>query len=164
MKKTIVFIVTLILVQSVLAQENHWRLTFDNGTNIRNITQKTLTGDSLFIIHSKIIEWVPLQSIVKIRIVKKSKFWQGAGIGFLSGVLAAGLFGALTYERSSYSDVAAGIPATAVLLGITTYGMAGSVIGGTIGSFSGKDIVFDLSGRTLEEKKAVIRKILDKNL
>ena len=163
----ILIVFSLIVFKFSIAQENDWQIVLSDGNKISGISHRALTGDSLFIIHSRIIEWVPVHSIVKIRIVKKSKFWQGAGIGFASGAAVGVLVGIITYDEQNsngYSEFRIDLSGVFPIFWGITGGFVGFITGGTVGAFCGKDIVFDLSEMALEEKKAVIREILDENL
>ena len=163
----IIIILSLIVFKFSMAQENNWQIILSDGNKISCVSSRILTGSSLFIIGSRITRQIPVQSIVKIRIVKKSKFWEGGKIGFFSGATLGALFGMITYDKQkshNYSEFQFDLSGAVTIFWGITGGLVGFITGGTVGALHGKDIVFDLSGMTLEEKKVVIRKILDKNL
>ncbi len=167
MKKTEIVIVCLFIIfKTSLAQEKNWQIIFAKGDKIFNVSPQTMTGDSLFIISSGQTRWVPIGSIVRIKIVKKSKFWQGGGIGFASGAAIGVLFSIITCNKykSSDSELMLDLSGLATICWGTVGGLTGFITGGVIGSICGIDEVYDLSKMNLQEKKAVIRKILDRNL
>jgi len=152
----IIIVLSLIVFKFSIAQENNWQIVLSDGSKISCISSRILTGGSLFIISSKITQQIPVQSIVKIRIVKKSKFWQGGRIGFFSGATLGALFGIITYDKQkshNYSEFQIDLSGAITIFWGITGGLVGFITGGTIGALHGKDIVFDLSGMTLNEKK-----------
>jgi len=165
-KMGIVIVCLFIIFKTSLAQEKNWQIIFAKGDKIFNVSPQTMTGDSLFIISSGQTRWVSIGSIVRIKIVKKSKFWQGAGIGFASGAAIGVLFSIITCNKykSSDSELMLDLSGLATICFGTIGGLTGFITGGVIGSIRGIDEVYDLSKMNLQEKKIAIRKILDRNL
>jgi len=98
------------------------------------------------------------------RRVGKSKFWKGAGIGFLAGGATGGLIGAATYEESTepLADIFIN-PARqgeAIVTGALLGGISGFIIGGLVGSSAGKEQVYDFTQKTREQKSATLHFIV----
>ena len=170
MKIVIMITMLFLTTNSLLAQENIWYLTLSNGDTISSISLQSLVGDSLVISHLGETNWIPVESIVEMRKVGKSKFRKGIGIGFVAGAAIGALIGLATYgkpssdgsffEEGSTIDLGPGVNA---LAGGIIGGLAGFVVGGIIGSsYSGKDEIYDLSQKKHEQKLEMIRLLVSK--
>ena len=81
-----------------------------------------------------------------IRVVKKSKFWQGAGYGFLASSLSLSAIAWATDEEY-FTDPEGGGPFILMLW----FGIPGFLVGGIVGSILGTDKTIEIEGRTSAE-------------
>jgi hypothetical protein len=95
---------------------------------------------------------VDIEEIKVIRIVKKSKAFEGAGIGLLIGVIPGALIGYKvgweTSEGSIYGGVIGGVTA--------------ALIGGFIGISLGKEVTIQIEGMTDSEIQEALEKLRKK--
>lgn len=100
-------------------------------------------------------DWaVGVAEIKTITIVKKSKFWKGAGYGLLMGALTGAVIGLCARSGDISSGGAAGV-------GAAFFGGTGVLIGGIIGASSGKDKTILIEGmppETIESHLETLRK------
>ncbi len=155
-------------------RENRWQIKFSDGKNgkiISHLSLERLNGDSLKVQYHGTM-WIPVQSILEIRLVRESQFGKGAGIG--SGVgLVVGVIAAATSKETSpppQNDVDRALvfvlrPAEEVAkLGmILSSTLVGALIGGAIGAAAGADEVYDFSQMNLAGKLTMIQVILSKD-
>ena len=99
---------------------------------------------------------INIADIKVIRIVKKSKFWKGAGTGALIGVVTGALWGAQVGENDLFSA-----EATVLVDGIF-FGVIGLLIGGVAGAVSRTDKTIQIEGMTDSELHAVMEKLRKK--
>lgn len=101
---------------------------------------------------------IEIERISVITIVKKSKFWMGAGIGFLIGGGAGAIVGAANADADKFD-----LPTEhAVLLVGGMGGIIGAVIGGFIGKATGKDEKLQIEEKSDPEIKEVLEKLKSK--
>ncbi len=165
MKSAIIISILLIISNVSLAQESNTNLTLVNSNTLIQSSMEELIADSVRISLSGQSQWVKVDSVLEIRIIKKSKFWQGAGIGFLGGAVFGGVLGAASYSKPSPSDSYFNVdsgPGLSTFGGVVLGGLTGTLVGGIIGASSGKDKVYDLSQKNLEEKIKIIKSIIAK--
>jgi len=105
---------------------------------------------------------IGIADIKVIRIVKKSKLWTGAGLGFLIGGGSLAMYNHLFFKENGEQDLKYIFTAIYGVIG----GAVGALAGGFIGASAGKDKTIQIEGRpdleireTLEylRKKARIR-------
>ena len=119
----------------------------------------TVKKDSLLLFTGVDVS-IDVADIKFIRIVKKSKFWTGAGLGFLmGGVLGASLGASYAEKEKSKPYFLAGYMADWAILGYGLgLGAITALLGGLIGASAGRDKTIQIEGMTESE----IRKALDK--
>jgi len=149
---------------ALLAQDNAWQIKLADGDILSNLSLQNVVGDSLVVSQTGQARRIAVDDIVEMRRAGKSKFWKGAGIGFLAGGATGALIGLATYEEP---DPANGFtldfgPGANALAGGILGGLGGFVVGGMIGASAGKDEVYDFSTKTFEQKLAVLRLIVAK--
>jgi len=150
----------------LLSQENSWQLTLANGDKISMVSLKKLEGDSIAITFSntKLTKWVPVDSIVELRKIKKSMVWKSIAIGTLAGTWVGILIGLSRCEKASDSPIdEIGMELCYVLSPIghgITLGLAGSLVGGIVGAFLGADEIYKLSQLGHEQKLNTISELL----
>jgi hypothetical protein len=86
---------------------------------------------------------VGVEELETIRIVKPSKFWQGAGLGFLASSLTLGGIAWATDEEY-FTDPEGGGPLILMLF----FGIPGFLLGGIVGAIVGTDKTIEISGKT----------------
>ena len=163
MKCTIIITLIMMISEFSLAQENNTHLILMNRATLNNIFLEELIDDSVKIFISGQYQWVKVDSIAGIKKTKKSKFWKGAGIGFLSGAVAGSLIGLIVYSNKPSSsgsfDLDLG-PGFSAGFGAAAGGIAGALVGGAIGSSAGRDEFYDLSQKNTEQKIEIIKSIM----
>jgi len=99
---------------------------------------------------------VDIADIKAIKIVRKSKFWSGAGIGFLIGG------GTVALLASSEAPVEEGSEWLWYLAWGVIFGAPCALIGGLLGAFAGTDKTIQIEGRSDLEIKEVQEKLRSK--
>ena len=162
MKFAITIIILLIIPFISFAQQKNLAITLRNGATIWQSNIEELSKDSVKISDSERFQWVKVDSILEIREIKKSKFWQGAGIGFLGGATVGGVIAKATYKKSEPSKDSFSFDFSGLntLAGIVAGGVLGFSVGGAIGASAGSDEVYDLSQKTLDQKLQIIKSII----
>jgi len=157
------FVVFSLVVSSntLLAQKNNWYIKISNGDILSSVSLQGLVGDSLAISHLGETNWIPVDSIVEMRKLRKSNFWKGVGIGVVAGAVTGALIGYALYELSPREGFDFG-PVFSALAGGITGLPAGCLVGGVISS-SGKEEIYYLTRRKHEQKLVLIRWILSKD-
>ncbi|MBC8181717.1 hypothetical protein H8E88_11410 [candidate division KSB1 bacterium] len=159
-----ILIITLLSNQQIFAQVNNLNLTLSNGKKIAQGSIEKLVGDSTKISSLGPTQWIKVDSLIEIKLVKKSKFWKRAGIGFSIGGTFGGAIASVTYEKPAPTPGSFNIESK----GLNTFGgvifgsFTGTLVGGIIGASSGKDKVYDLSQKNLEQKLEIIQSIIAK--
>jgi hypothetical protein len=147
------------------AQENNTHLTLINSDTLFQISIEELIDDSVKISFLGQSQWIKVDSILEIRKIKKSKFWQGAGIGFLGGAVMGGVIGRASYKKSAPSsgnfNFSLG-PGFNTFFGAVIGGITGTLVGGVVGASYGKDELYDLSQKKLEQKIEIIESFIAK--
>ena len=100
---------------------------------------------------------VDIADIKVIRVMKKSKVWQGAGIGFLIGASGGALFGALT--EGGFDDD--GRFRWILFWGIF-FAAPSALLGGIIGAFAGTDKTIQIEGMSDSEIEEALDKLRKK--
>jgi hypothetical protein len=99
---------------------------------------------------------VRIGEVKVIKIVKKSNFLKGAGIGFVGGAAFGGLLGfASGDDQSGSSWVTFTAEQKAAMYGIAV-GVLGIIIGGIYGATSANDESFQIEGRPDSEIKKIL--------
>lgn len=93
---------------------------------------------------------INIRDIKVITIHRKSKFWRGAGLGFLMGSLGAML--ATAFIRADWMMDTPGGVATYGAIG----GAAGAIAGGLIGKAAGVDITIEIEGKSDSEIEEIL--------
>jgi hypothetical protein len=146
MKNSLVLAVTLLMIISSLhqplaaARERRGSKVIVTLT----LTRGTVTGELLAVKEDALLIYdhdagrgqrIELQDIFQVRLVKKSRFWEGVGIGLVSGFVLA----VIQPDREGMSYLLA--PAF------------GGLIGGIVGSGNGIDKRFVLAGGAFKNMK-----------
>lgn len=154
--KCSIFITFLLIISNIsFAQENNLRLTLINSDTLFQSYIEELIEDSVKISSLQQSQWIKVDSIIEIRQHKGSKFWAGAGLGLLGGAVLGGLIGDATYEHdpnSFFGDTSAWRAADYALHG----GIYGALGGSIVGALLGKDKVYNLSQKKLEQKIEIL--------
>jgi len=93
-----------IFANALSAQSNVWQIKLAAATMLSNVSLQNVVGDSLAISQFGQVRRIAVDAIIEMRQAKKSKFWKGAGIGFLTGAAAGALIGLATYEEPNAAD------------------------------------------------------------
>jgi hypothetical protein len=110
----------------------------------------TVKKDSLLLLFAGRIDIsVGIEEIKVIRIVKKSTFWKGPGLGLLIGAGIGGILGR-KLGNSVEGETGGGV-AEWVLLGGAAFGIAGYLLGDILGPKKGKDKTILLEGMSDSE-------------
>ena len=99
MRFSIITTILLIISNLSFAQESNTHLTLTDIDTLFQTSIEELIEDSVKISIVGQSQWIKVDSIIEIRQVKKSKFWQGAGIGLLGGAVLGGVLGRASYEE-----------------------------------------------------------------
>lgn len=161
-------ILCFMFASAVLARENNWQLTLANGDKISSVSLQRLEGDSLAISSAfsdtTFMKWISVESIVELRKVKKSKFWKGAGIGFVAGAAAGALIGWATYEEPEPTpggwDINWWTSDSNASVGAILFAPVGFLLGGIIGSSAGKDQTYDFTQMKYKQKLDLISSLV----
>jgi len=103
---------------------------------------------------------VDIADIKAIRIVKKSKFWTGAGLGALIGGAAGAILG---YSSGDDEDTFISFTAEAKAgLGAISFGLVGLLLGGIAGAGAGKDKTFQIDRMSNSEIQETMDKLRKK--
>ncbi len=147
---------------ALLTQDNAWQIKLAGSDMLSDISVQNIVGDSLAISQAGQARRIAVDDIVEMRRAGKSKFWKGAGIGFLAGGATGALVAATTYEEPANSFAAAFTldRGSTIVAGAILGGFPGFIIGGLLGSSAGKEQVHDLSNKTREQKLATLRFII----
>lgn len=123
-----------------------------------------LSGDSLLIASNQFEQYIAISLIENIAIKKESHaIRKGAGIGFIFGAVLGGLY-VFEFDRSFPSESGASlgdIAGFALIVGIES-SVVGTIIGGIVRVVSGKNKIHDMTGWSIEEKRAKIQMIMRK--
>ena len=87
---------------------------------------------------------VIIGDVKTIRIVKKSEFWKGAGLGLLIG---GGAGAALVASSNGGDDFIIG-EGTAIVAGAILFGVPSALVVGILGAFAGRDKTIQVEGMT----------------
>ena len=164
MRYSIIFTFVLLLGNLSFAQNVDWRVTLAVGQIINDVALKELSGDSLAVVRNGKTQWIPVQSIIEIRLVRKTTFWQGAKIGGIIGSIAGILHGAINVKVPlDMAETQAEIVLFKMII-VSVTGFLGAVygglVGGMIGSLAGIDEVYDLSQMNPASKLNLLHKAL----
>lgn len=118
-----------------------------------------VVDDSMFTFESKgRALLVPVDSVSHLLRHGGSYFWQGAGIGAMTGIVAGAAIGAATYKREGFPVLGRGDHMVAgAVVGIPV----GFVVGGLVGASVEEDDLIDVSRSGYEVKLMVIRMMID---
>lgn len=161
MKIRNVLLLFFIFANALPAQNKAWQIKLAGGGMLSNVSLQNVIGDSLAISQAGQTRRIAVDAVIEMRRDGKSKFWKGAGIGLLAGGATGALIAAATYEESTgpFAVDPAGRGGTTIA-GAVLGGIPGFIIGGLVGSSAGKAQVYDLSGKTREQKSATLRFII----
>ena len=101
---------------------------------------------------------IDIADIKVIRIVKKSKVWTGAGLGFLICGGGIAMYNHLFFKEDHEQDLKHIFTALLGLIG----GAAGALLGGFIGASAGKDKTIQIEGRSDLEIRETLKKLRKK--
>ena len=96
---------------------------------------------------------VIIGDVKTIRIVKKSEFWKGAGLGLLIGGAAGA---ALVYASGGEL---AGSEGNAAVAGAILFGVPSALVVGILGAFAGRDKTIQVEGMTPLAMNSILRKL-----
>lgn len=104
---------------------------------------------------------VDLNDIHVIEVIKKSKTFSGAGIGFLEGVAGGALCGFLTGEimRQNIAPKDTNARWRGAAAGGAIGGIIGALVGGIIGNAAGRPESFQIAGESQEKIKIILEKL-----
>jgi hypothetical protein len=165
MKIKNMLLLLFISASALPAQNKVWQIKLASGDMLSNVSLQNVVGDSLAISQTGQARRIAVDAIVEMRRAGKSKFWKGAGIGFLAGGVTGGLIAAATYEKpkNDFEAIVEDIFATRqtnIVTGALLGGISGFIIGGLIGSSAGKEQVYDFTQKTREQKSDMLRFIV----
>jgi hypothetical protein len=103
---------------------------------------------------------VDIADIKAIRIVKKSKFWIGAGIGVLIGGAAGAILG--YSEGDDPPDIISFSAGEKALIVGISLGLTGFLLGGNAGAGAGKDKTYQIDKMTDSETQETLDKLRKK--
>jgi len=152
-------LITLILIiclSSLLyPQENNWKLTLNNGSEITEIQIDSLNGNSFAFKRVGQSELIEVESIAEIRKVNDPNPWLWQGGGFLIGATAF----LVAASVSSSDEKSMGSETAGALLGGVIVGLLGALIGWGISEIIITDDVYDLNGLPLNDKLSIVATI-----
>ncbi len=105
---------------------------------------------------------VGIEEIKVITIVGKSKFWTGAGLGFLAGAAVGALVGSEEASDLHYGSYYYFVPWVLALIYVTIGGLTCGIIGGLIGASVEKDKTIQIEGMTDSEIQEALDKLRKK--
>ncbi|MFX0211367.1 MAG: hypothetical protein ACFFDT_35635 [Candidatus Hodarchaeota archaeon] len=106
---------------------------------------------------------VEVKNIGLIKIVKESKFWQGAGIGFLIGGTGGGIIAGVTAKDDPPDTFFWQMSATEkIIAAVFSIGIIGGLLGGAVGATVGKDKTFHFEGKSDSEIQEILEKLRKK--
>jgi hypothetical protein len=119
----------------------------------------TVKKDSLLLLFARRIDVsVGIEEIKVITIVKKSKFWKGAGLGLLIGGGMGGIMGGILGGKiDEESHVAQG-----AILGVAVFGITGYLLGEILGPKKGKGKTIQIEGISDSEMQETLDKLRKK--
>jgi hypothetical protein len=166
-----VLILLIIFTSATLGQSNTWKLTFQNGDTLTNVTLVSFSGDSLSILYKGSNRFIAVNSINEIRLVKESAIWvtmkqYGLISGIVGGIIA-GIAIAISAKGGSFFSITLSNTSAKILgviLGVPLYGaicwVLGAIVGSVVGIIKSADEVYDLSNMTFKGKVVTIQTIL----
>ena len=104
---------------------------------------------------------VDIENVKRIRIVKKSKLWSGAGYGFLAGGIGGGVLGLAIFGDDGGFMVHRDNFGWATFFALIG-GTGGFVIGSILGAASGTDKTIHIEGRSDSEIKEQLEQLCKK--
>jgi len=104
---------------------------------------------------------IDIADIKVIRIVKKSKFWTGAGYGFLIGAVIVTMAALESVGPSDYS-IGPRTEVEAVVGGVIGGGLLGGIIGGVFGLASKGEKTIQIEGRHPSSVEFILKKLRKK--
>jgi len=162
---SILFLLTFVDVEDCLAQPDVWTVI----TIVPDTLHSCLIGDiednrvSLIRTTGEVVR-MSVDSIGTLVRKRGSQFWSGAGYGALIGGGAGVFLGAVTYEEPSTGfqlfHISRGGQA---FLGGMFGSLSGLVVGGLIGAASGGEERYDISDRSVENKRTILRQLGEGN-
>ncbi len=115
--------------------------------------------DSLIVLVSSLDVTVDVKDIRMIKILKKSKFLKGAGIGFVIGGISGTLFGLLSLDGDNSDEWTNLFRALLTLIAAAGGGGFGFLTGGVIGLLAGIDKTVEVEGRSDQEVKDILENL-----
>lgn len=153
MKRIIRLLSLLILMTGFLSgQDQYLWLRLSADRVVTNSKFRAVQGDTLIILWGGTVTPLPLSEVVQIRVMSGSSIFEGAMIGAGSGLAAGGLTG-FTLQAMGKSGPS---PATTMI----AMGVIGAIVGATVSAIEKPGDLVDLSGKTVEEKRDIIRGIV----
>ena len=105
---------------------------------------------------------VDIADIKVIKIVKKSKFWKGAGIGLSIAALTGVVAGTIGAIKGDSLDEGLPDPFTGLIAGLLQFGLPCLLVGGIIGAIAIKDKTIQIEGMTDSEIQETFEKLRKK--
>jgi len=105
---------------------------------------------------------VAIDSVQMLAREKETHFWAGAGYGALAGVVVGAAVGLVMYEKpkpSGYFTLDFG-PAVSAVGGGVFGAVTGFLVGGIIGTLSGRTEMYDFSKETTTKRMQLIRALI----
>jgi len=150
-------LILLVFSSSLFAGVKFYQVILSNGEKLSEVYIRELAGDSLSIGTGGEIRLLAVDDIVEIFRSNKSAVARNGALGVLLGCTAGFIIGAATWDEIDAEGVYPNRGARAL-----TYGMAGTLAGGIIGTITTpKYERYSFSNKTKEEKiKILEEKIL----
>lgn len=157
MRKLIMLVLSLLIAgQFVKAQDNFMWLKLSDSRVVINGKFRQLSGDTLFITNGMKEFSLPLKEVVRIRVIQGGTIMEGALLGAGAGFGVGTAVGFLA--RSSGPDTQ--YPLGTALI----FTVVGGVVGTIKTAFDKPEPIVDLYGKTNEEKRVIIEKLVAKNI
>ncbi len=134
------------------AQDRHLWLRLSENRVIPNAIVHQVSDDSLVVLSGGKKLVAPLEDIVQVKLIRESSILRGAEIGAAIGLGAGAILG---FSLHAINQESASPVTTTLILGIL-----GGIIGSVTASFEHSDDIIDFTGKTKEEKKQLLERIL----
>ena len=143
------------------AQENRWTVITTSQETLRTCSFSRIEDGSVHFVCGNTASHLSVDSIRQVGREKESRFWKGAGIGTLVGVVVGTGIGYASYEKPKSTtgwnlDFGPGFDAAG---GAIVGAFAGFAVGGVIGAAAGADEVHDLASETHAERLRILNEL-----
>ena len=152
---TMTFLMLAVTYSGLNGQDNFLWLKLSDDRVVINGEFRRLSGDTLFITNAMRGISLPLKEIVRIRVIQGGTIMEGALLGAGAGFGVGTAVGLLA--RSSGPDTQ--YPLGTALI----FTVVGGVVGTVKTAFDKPEPIIDLYGKTTEEKRIIIEKLVAQN-